>query len=255
MLSRNSTVTISALGILFAIQVAAQAPYKAPRTPDGKPDVQGFWQTLNLAANHDLEPHTGSFGVPAGLGVVVDPPDGKIPYQASALAKKQENFRNRATADPVAKCHMPGVPRLTYMHYPMQFLQTPKYVIIASEYIHNYRTIYLDGSKHLDGVDFYNGDSRGHWEGDTLVVDVNGFNDQTWFDGAGNYHSEALHVVERYTRTGPDTISYEATIEDPKVFTRPWKISLLLSRRSEQNFRLLEYECHAYLEDAAKERK
>jgi hypothetical protein len=237
--------------LIAAWPAAAQSAYKAPRTWDNKPDLQGIWQAQNTAS-YDLEAHTASTGIPAGAGVIVDPPDGKIPYQPAALAKRNQNFQDRATADPVAKCYMPGVPRLTYLPFPLQIFQTPKYMIIASEYVHNYRTIYLDGSKHLDGVDFYNGDSRGHWEGDTLVVDVQGFNDQTWFDRAGNYHSDALHVVERYTRTGPDTLTYEATIEDPKLFTRPWKISMPLSLRKEKNFRLLEYECYAYLEDAAK---
>jgi hypothetical protein len=240
--------------LLAVIPAFAQTAYKAPRTWDNKPDIQGIWQVQNTA-NFDLEPHTASLGMPAGAGVIVDPPDGKIPYLPAALAQRKQNFENRAIADPVAKCYMPGVPRLTYLPFPLQVFQTPKFVIVASEYIHNYRTIHLDGRPHLDGVDFYNGDSRGHWEGDTLVVDVAGFNDQTWFDRAGNYHSDALHVVERYTRTGPDTLLYEATIEDPKVFARPWKISMALARRTEKNLRLLEYECYAYLEDAAKEAK
>jgi hypothetical protein len=243
-------MTVSFLLAIFAIVTPAIAQsYKAPRTWGDQPDFQGIWQALNTA-NYDLEPHTASLGIPAGHGVIVDPPDGKIPYKPAALAKKQENFQHRATADPVSKCFMPGIPRLTYMPFPLQVFQTPKFVIIASEYIHNVRTIYLDGSQHLDGVDFYNGDSRGHWEGDTLVVDVAGFNDQTWFDNAGNYHSDALHVVERFTRTGPETLTYEATIEDPNVFTRPWKISMPLYLHREKNFRLLEYECHAYMEDA-----
>ncbi len=242
------------LAVIAVAPLLAQSAYKAPRTWDNRPDLQGIWQIQNTA-NFDLEPHTATSGVPAGLGVIVDPADGKIPYQPAALAQRKQNFENRATADPVAKCYMPGVPRMTYMPFPFQIFQTPKFVIMASEYIHNTRTIHLDGSKHLDGVDFYNGDSRGHWEGDTLVVDVAGFNAETWFDRAGNYHSDQLHVVERYTRTGPDTLTYEATIEDPKVFTKPWKISMPLALHKEKNFRLLEYECYAYLEDAAKEKK
>jgi hypothetical protein len=251
----NRAYFITVVACVAALPALAQAAYKAPRTSDGKADLQGIWQIQNTSAAYDLEPHTASTGIPAGPGVIVDPPDGKIPYQPSALAKKMENFKNRATDDPVSKCYMPGIPRLTYLPYPLQIFQTPRFVIIASEYIHNIRTIYLDGSPHLDGVDFYNGDSRGHWDGDSLVVDVAGFNDQTWFDRVGNYHSDALHVVERYTRTGPETITYEATVEDPKVFTKPWKISMPLYLHKEKNFRLLEYECHAYLEDLAKENK
>jgi len=244
------TAKLLLASLAAVIPVMAQL-YKAPRTWGGQPDLQGIWQVQNTA-NYDLEPHTATLGVPATRGVIVDPPDGKIPYKPAALAKKQENLQNRFTADPVAKCYMPGIPRLTYMPYPLQIFQTPKFVIIASEYIHNVRTIYLDGSPHLDGVDFWNGDSRGHWDGETLVVDVAGFNDQTWFDNAGNYHSDALHVVERFTRTSPDTITYEATIDDPNTFTKPWKISMPLALNKEKNFRLLEYECHSYREDAAK---
>jgi hypothetical protein len=240
--------------LIAALHAAAQSTYKVPRTWDNKPDLQGIWQAQNTAS-YDLEAHTASTGVPAGPGVIVDPPDGKIPYQPAALAKKKQNFETRASADPVSRCYMPGVPRFIYMPFPIQIFQTPKFVIITSEYVHNDRTIYLDGSKHLEGVDFYDGDSRGHWEGDTLVVDIADFNDQTWFDRVGNYHSDALHVVERYTRTAPDTLDYEAIIEDPKVFTRPWKISMPLSLLKGKNLRLLEYECYAYLEDTAKENK
>jgi hypothetical protein len=243
---RMKMVAVFALASLCAF-----GQYKAPRTWDGKPDIQGIWQ-VQSNAHFDLEPHNASTGIPAGPGIIVDPPDGKIPYLPGALAKKQQNFAGRETLDPVNKCYMPGVPRLTYMPYPLQIFQTPVDTIIASEYVHNYRTIHTAVTKHLDGVDFWNGDSRGHWEGDTLVVDVAGFNDQTWFDRAGNYHSDQLHVVERYTRTSPNTLMYEATIEDPKTFSRPWKIAVPLYLHEEKNFRLLEYECHAYLEDAAK---
>ena len=143
-------------------------------------------------------------GMPAGMGIV---DGGEIPYTPEAAAKKQQNFQNRATADPNNKCFLPGVPRANYMPFPFQIFQTAKDVAILYEYVHAYRLIPLDGSKHPDDVDFWMGDSRGHWEGDTLVVDVSNNNDQTWFDASGNFHSEALHVVERYTRTGPNTIS------------------------------------------------
>jgi len=233
---------------------AGKAPvYTPPRTADGQPDLQGIWQVLNLAAAWDLEPHTASQGVPAGLGVIVDPPAGMIPYQPWAAARKLENFKQRETGDPLAKCFKPGVPRLTYLPFPFQIVQSPQAVMIFYEYVHNYRTIHLNRKTHVDGLDFWNGDSIGRWEGNTLVVDVANFNGQTWLDRAGNFHSEALHVVERYTRTDAGTMTYEATIEDPKVFTRPWKISFPLHLRREPNVRLLEYECHAYAEDAAKE--
>ena len=255
--------------VLAAAQIAAagaQAPqarpnaspparpsYVPPKTPAGQPDLQGIWQVLDNAAAWNLEPHTASWNVPAGLGVITEPPDRMIPYQPAALATRNMNFRDRDTADPLAKCYKPGVPRLTYLPFPFQIVQTGQQVSIFYEYVHNYRTIHLGRKTHLEGIDFWNGDSIGHWEGNTLVVDVANFNGQTWFDGAGNFHSDALHVVERYTRSDANTISYEATIEDPKVFTRPWKIGLMLHLHREPNFRLLEYECHAYAEDVVRE--
>jgi hypothetical protein len=143
---------------------------------------------------------------------------------------------------------MPGVPRITYMPYPFQIAQTAKQVTILYEYVHTFRNIYLDSPHPKGPINWWMGDSRARWDGDTLVVDVVHFTDQTWFDRSGNFHSDALHVIERYTRTGPDHMLYEATIEDPNVFSRPWKISLPLYRRQEANARLLEYECYAYLE-------
>jgi hypothetical protein len=255
----DSIVTAAAALMLFCaaplvveVPALAQAAYKAPRTADGTPDLQGIWQVRNSSAAFDLEDHGGALGIPAGRSVIVDPPDGKIPYKPEALAKRQENFKNRETADTLNKCYMPGVPRITYLDFPFQIFQTPKYTLIAYEYIHIYRTIFTDASKHIDGLDFWLGDPRGRWDGDTLVVDVTDFNDQTWFDASGDFHSDKLHVVERYTRTGPDTLRYEATIEDPEVFTKAWKISLPLYRHTEPNFRLLEYECQAYADEAAK---
>ena len=220
-----------------------------PRTPDGQPDLQGFWQVINTAA-WDIQDHPARLGVPAGQGVVEG---NEIPYQPWALAKKQENFENRETADPETKCYMPGVPRITYMPYPFQILQFPDRVLILYEYVHVTRTVYMDGSPHPDGhIDFWMGDSRGRWEGDTLVVDLIHFNDQTWFARAGNFHSAALHVVERYTRSGPVHMTYDVTVEDPEVFTRPWKMSMPLYRRQEVDIQLLEYECYAYAERQAK---
>ena len=234
------------VAMLFCSAAFGQAAYKPPRTWDNQPDLQGIWQAIG-PASLNIEPHTASTGIPGGLGIVSDPADGKIPYLPAALAKRQENARNPVN-DPINRCFMPGVPRFVYMPYPFQIFQTAKQVTMTSEYVHGTRNIFLDGS-HLDGVDFYNGDSRGRWEGDTLVVDVADFNNETWFDRAGNYHSDGLHVVERFTRVSPDIMNYEATIEDPKVFSKPWKISLPLYRHQEKNFRLLEYECRAYLEE------
>ena len=232
---------------LAAIPAAAQTASAARRTADGKPDFNGIWQALN-SASWDIQDHTGELGVPPGRGIVEG---GEIPYQPSALAKKRENYANRKTADPTeANCYMPGVPRANYMPFPLEIVQTPQYIIIRYEFAHAARTIHIDGSPHPEGVPGnWMGDSRGRWEGNALVVDVRNFNDRTWFDLAGNHHSDALHVVERYTLTGADHILYEATIEDPNVFTRPWKISMPLYRRIERNAKILEYECVFYLQE------
>ncbi len=217
-----------------------------PRTPDGRPDLQGIWQALTTAA-WNIQDHPAQLGVPAGLGIVTG---NDLPYLPSALARRQENFTNRLTQDPEAKCYMVGVPRITYMPYPFQIVQTPRQVTMLYEYVHTFRNIYIDSPHPKGPIQWWMGDSRARWEGDTLVVDVVHFTDQTWFDRSGNYHSEALHVVERYTRTDPDHMLYEATIEDPAVFSRPWTISLPLYRRREANARILEYECYAYAEAA-----
>ena len=140
----------------------------------------------------------------------------------------------------------PGRAPIMYMPYPFQIAQGPKQISILFEYVHGVRNIFMEGSHYPGHIDMWLGDSRGHWEGDTLVVDVIHFNDQTWFDRAGNFHSDALHIVERYTPMGPDHIRYEATIEDPKVFTKPWKMSMVFYRHKEENPQLLEYECFTY---------
>jgi hypothetical protein len=234
--------------------VRAAEPYEAPRAADGKVNLSGVWQVLNTA-NWDIQEHAARAGlvialgaegaVPAGPGVVEGD---EIPYLPEAAAKKKANFDNRLTADPEIKCYLPGVPRATYMPYPFQIVQTPKYILMAYEYAGATRTIYMD-SVPPDPADSWMGHSAGHWEGDTLVVDVTGMNDQTWFDRAGNFHSDALHVVERYTPLSPDALMYEATIEDPKVFSRPWKMSMPLYRRLEKNARIMEFRCVEFVEE------
>ena len=229
-----------------------------PRASDGKPDLSGIWQVLDNSLDADIEPHSASYGVRAGQGAIIDPPDGKIPYLPAAVAKREANYKNRAK-DPVAYCYKPGVPRITYIPYPFEITQTPKMIQMTYEFVHNYRSIYVNGSDHLPGIDFYNGDSRAKWDGDSLVVDVTDLNDDpdhpTWFDASGNYHSDKLHVVERYTRTGPDTMVYRATMEDPNVFSRPWTIEVLLYRHQEKNFRMMDYECQIFKEKLAREGK
>jgi hypothetical protein len=242
--------------------VAAQAPagaptYTPPRTPDGHPDLQGVWRVWNLA-KYDLEDHGARPGVPAGRGFVVDPPDGKIPYQPWARAKREQNYlKTRSTdpyenADPLAKCYLPGIPRLTYLGWPFQIIQTAEDVNFAYEWSHKKRIVpVIDVGPRPDpegGLNArWNGIPRGSYEGNSLVVDITNFNGYTWFDMAGNFHSDALHVIERYTPVGPDTLQYEATMEDPKVFTRPWTIRMFIRRQ--KDIGLLDYECTAMLDE------
>jgi hypothetical protein len=257
---RGAGFTSATAALMIALQLGviptasgAEAD-KAPRTADGKPKLNGIWQTLNTA-NWDLQEHAARSGpvvalgaagaVPAGLSVVEG---GEIPYLPAAAAKKKENFENRLTADPEVKCYLPGVPRATYMPYPFQIVQTPQNVLIAYEYAGATRTIYMDKVP-PNPVDSWMGHSVGHWEGDTLVVDVTRLNDQTWFDRAGNFHSDALHVVERYTPLSPDALTYDVTIEDPNVFSRPWKMSMPLYRRLDKNAQLMEFKCVEFVEE------
>ncbi len=235
------------LGVATA-PAAGQAPAAAaqagavPRAPDGKPDFSGIWQVMSTA-NWNIQDHPAEKGVPGGQGVVEG---NEIPYVPAALAKKNENYKNRATADPVAKCYLPGVPRIMYMPFPFQIFQTPNYIAMVFEFVHAVRHVYFN-SKHLDGpIEWWMGDSRARWDGDTLVVDAIHFNADTWFDSVGNHHSEALHLVERYSFIDRDHINYEVTVEDPKTFSRPWKMTMPLYRRVERNVQILDYECHAF---------
>jgi len=240
---------------LAATPAASQTgAYQAPRTPDGKPDLNGIWQALNTA-NWDLQAHAAQPSLVVALGAVGAEPGGTgvveggpIPYLPAAMAQKRQNYENRLTADPEIKCYLPGVPRAMYMPYPFQIFQSPQAIAIAYEYAGAYRNIYLKDPGPAP-ADSWMGQSFGHWEGDTLVVDVTGLDEHTWFDRAGDYHSDKLHVVERYTPTGPDTLNYEATIEDSKVFSRPWKISMPLYRHVEKNARLMEFKCVEFVEE------
>jgi hypothetical protein len=230
-----------------AQQAAGQAAASRtiPRTADGRPDLTGVWQVINTA-NWDIQARPATWGVPASVGIVEGD---ELPYQPWALEKKAENFRNRQTLDTEAKCHLPGVPRIMYMPYPFQIVQTPAKVMMLFEYLHATRDVFMD-MPHLDGpIDWWMGESRGRWEGDTLVVSVRHFNTETWFDRAGNFHSEDMQVTERYTLVSPDHLRYSATIDDPKVFTRPWTMSMLLYRRAEPGAQLLDYECYAFFLD------
>ena len=253
--------------------------YQVPRTVTGVPDFNGVWQALNTA-NFDIQAHPArpalaimpagpvsstpglvratrvdvpapalralgaAGGVPAGAGVVEG---NEIPYQPWALERKKENADNWLERDPEIKCFMPGVPRATYMPYPLQILQGADKNLNAYEFAGTTRTNHKDTVPDSPSPSWMRW-ARGRWEGDTLVVDVTDFNEETWFDRAGNFHSEALKVTERYTRVGPDHLMYEATIEDPKVFTRPWKMRMPLYRRLESDAQVLEYKCVEFVE-------
>jgi hypothetical protein len=224
------------------------------RTPDGKPDFNGIWQAVS-SAHWNLEPHAASQGatevlgaigaVAPGIGVVEG---GVIPYLPEALAQRELNFTNRRTEDPEAKCFRPGVPRATYMPYPFQIFQTGAEIFITYQFASATRSVFMQEQTEAP-FDSWMGWSNGHWEGDTLVVEVSGLNGQAWLDRAGNHASAGVRVVERYTPDGPDHIRYEATIEDPAVFSRPWTIALPLYRLVEPEAQLLEFKCIEFAEE------
>jgi hypothetical protein len=269
-------VCVPAEALAGQAPAAGQAPvpgqfpaYNPPRTADGKPNLNGIWQALGTA-DWDIEAHQAKAGPftellgtyvaqPGGQGIVEG---GTIPYLPSALARKKQNFEKRTaasvpgdgvdppTGDPELKCFMPGVPRAMYMPYPFQIVQTPDFILITHEFNGSSRIIRMN-SKEESPLDnsFFMGWSRGRWEGDTLVVDVTGLNGQNWLDRAGNFYTETVHVVERFTAVSPYHLMYEATIEDPKVFTRPWKISFPLYRRMDKNVQLMEFKCVPFVEE------
>ncbi len=258
---------VGVLGVFIAVvtimgQARGPAPataqttpaYRAPRTKDGKPDLNGIWQAVNTA-NWNIEGHGAAagpmwqlgaeFSVPPGLGIVQD---GPLPYKPEALQKRKENFDSRLSRDPEIKCYLPGVPRAMYMPYPFQIVQSPDQIMMVFEYAGALRTVYM---KHSDApADSWMGWSNGKWDGESLVIDTTDFIEQSWFDRSGNFHSDALHVTERITPIDKDHLNYEATIDDTKVFTRPWKISMPLYRIVEKNAQLLEYKCVEFSEDA-----
>jgi len=232
---------------------SAPKPIVAKRTAAGKPDISGVWEALS-AAYWNLEDHAATFGpvaalgaqgaVPPGVGVV----KGRIPYLSAALAQRDANYKNRLAADPEVKCFLPGVPRATYMPQPFQILETDTDILIAYQYASGVRTIFM--KEHGEApVDSWMGWSNGHWDGDVLVVDVTGQIGQSWLDRAGNFATASLHVVERYIPQGPDHIWYEATLEDPAVYSAPWTISLPLYRHVEPNAQLLEFKCEEFAEE------
>jgi|SRR5579864_5025533 len=264
----STTAAAAAASLIFtALPMAAQpatpkpaaakpaaASHNIPRLPDGHPNLNGVWQAMNTA-NWDLMPHSAQQGLvleagaqlaePAGIGVVEG---GEIPYLPAALQKKQDNYKNRQVTDPEVRCYLPGVPRATYMPFPFEIFESANYMAIAYEYDGAFRNIFLKDPGPAP-IDTWMGQSYGKWEHDTLVVDVTGMDKRTWFDRAGDYHSDELHVVERYTMRSPEIIDYEATITDPQVYSRPWKISMPLYKHVEKNAQLLEFKCVEFVED------
>ncbi|MES2698554.1 MAG: hypothetical protein V4647_02940 [Pseudomonadota bacterium] len=220
---------------------ATQVSADIPRLASGKPDFSGIWQTLS-EADYDLEPHAGRRDAPPGAGVVQG---GTIPYLAEALTRRQENFAARAEDDPRLRCFVLGVPRGVYYPAPFQVFQRDNDLTLVHQFGNQVRTIHTNGSDHPEETnqEFWLGDSRGSWEGDTLVVDVTDFGPENWLDRSGNYHSEQLHVVERWRFVDANTIAYSATLEDPQVYSQPWTIEVLLHRRRDPDLRLIEDYC------------
>jgi hypothetical protein len=255
MQKRLGSLLVAGVALLSvaAIPAAAQA-YRAPRLADGKPDLNGIWQAMN-AANWDLQGHEARKGAVVACGAWCAEPGGQsvveggeIPYLPAAAAQKKKNFENRVAQDPEVKCYLPGVPRATYMPYPFEIFQNPNAIAIAYEYDSAYRNILLKDPGPAP-ADSWMGQSVGHWEGDTLVVNVTDLIEGSWFDRAGDFHSDQLHVIERYTPVAPNVLNYEATIEDSKTFSRPWKISMPLYRHTEKNARLMEFKCVEFVEE------
>jgi hypothetical protein len=257
-MQRFVKATMAAAAVAFGLYltpVSAQtAAFKPARLADGHPNLNGIWQAMNTA-NWDLQAHAakqslvldmGAEGAePGGLGVVEG---GTIPYLPEALEQKKKNAANIMKLDPEVKCYLPGVPRATYMPFPFEVFQSEKAMAIAYEYDGAFRNIYLKDPGPAP-IDTWMGQSYGKWEGDTLVVDVTGLDARTWFDRAGDFHSDVLHVVERYTLHSPEVLWYEATIEDSKTFSKPWKISMPLYKHAEKNAQLLEFKCVEFVED------
>ncbi len=251
---RRKALTLLTSGLL-AFTAHAAEDFSPPMLADGTPDFNGIWQALG-SANWDIEPHAADFppipdlgawgSVPAGLGVVIG---GEIPYTPAARAQQQENKSNWLEQDPYVKCYMPGIPRANYLPFPFQIVQSPGHIIMAYEFASASRIVYMNRPDFEAPVYSWMGHSRGHFEGNTLVIDVTDQMPDSWLDHAGNHHTEALRVTERYTHMGPNTLMYEATLEDPNVYTRPWTIRMPLYRRLEENMQLLEFKCVEFVEE------
>ncbi len=264
----GAATALTLVCVILTSPVQTQS-FDPPRLSNGNPDLNGIWQALN-PANYDLEPHIARHAMalregPQGplpaapvlrLGAVGAVPGsmgwldggGTIPYTAEARALKEENQANWLDRDPEIKCYMPGVPRATYLPFPFQIFQNEQSVFIAYEFAGAVRDIYMEDVGPAE-TDSWMGQSVGRWEDDTLVVEVTGQSDQTWFDRAGSHHTNQLRVTERYTLTSQNHIQYEATMDDPAVFSRPWTIRMPLYRRIEEGARLMDFKCVEFVEE------
>ena len=250
----RASILAAWLVLLGATVGNAEVLSEFPRTAAGRPDLSGIWQAIGTA-HWNIEPHASAypvllelgaqFAVPPGLGVVEG---GRLPYRPEALAERDRRHANRLEEDPEANCYLGGVPRSTYMPYPLQILQNERDVIIAYQFATGFRRIFVDGQDEAP-LDSWMGWSNGRWEGDSFVVDVTGLNGLTWLDRAGNYVSANAHIVERYTPLGPNHLEYQATVDDPTVFSRPWTMRLPLYRVVDEGFRLLEFKCEPFAEE------
>jgi len=253
--SSRTTLLVPLVALFCAVTTAAAQPL-IPRFADGKPNLSGIWQANNTANWNILAHHArpgpvaslgATFSIPGGLGVVEG---NEIPYTPEALAQQKRNAEQWATADPELKCYLPGVPRATYMPYPFQIVQASgsNDILIAYEFASASRIVRMNTDAESP-IDAWMGWSRGSWDGDTLVIDVTSFNGESWFDRAGNHQSNTLHVVERYSFITADALLYEVTIEDPQLYTRPWKMSMPIYRRLEKDAQLVEYKCVEFAEE------
>jgi hypothetical protein len=243
-----------AAALLVSGTTALGQDRQRPERVNGKPNLNGIWQALNTA-HWNLEGHSAEqieefwqmgaiAAIPAGQSVVVG---GTIPYLPEALAKREENRAGWPASDPEAKCYMAGIPRANYMPYPFQIVQGDGDILFSYTYANANRVVFMSDHQ-IAPVDTWMGRSNGSWDGDTLVIEVNSSLSDPWFDRAGNHHSNAMIVTERFTLIDDHLMQYEATIDDPQTFSEPWTIRMPLYRRVEPNARLLEFNCVEFSE-------
>ena len=223
--------------------------FNPPRTPNGTPDFQGYWFRIGARNAENIEEHPEGMDGSGGTSLIVDPPSGRLPYQAWAAAKVERHFATYW--NPVQQCMPDTPPKQAYTAGTFQIVQTPGYVFVLTEQLRTYRVIPTTPRPHIGAdIHLFMGDSRGRWEGNTFVVEVANVKDRMWFDHVGNVFSESAHVVERWTMFHPDVIHYQATIDDPTVFTRPWTMAFGWRRNTEPGYQMLESACWEGVQDS-----